>query len=510
MANQDISTLIAGLQIEDPKLYQALKLINDRVGLIEQDLFPLVRQAGEVAATEAAVVSPASFTFSFTSLTVRFNWSIVTGASSYEVRKGTDWDTASFQFRTTSLQADIDPLLVGTHTYLIKSVTNSGIYSTTPTICVVTVPALGTPVVTNQVIDNNVLLRWTIPATSFSIAHYILRRGDSQIGTVTGNFAVYFEVIGGDYVYSLAAVDVAGNEGPRGATNVRLTIPADFVLESFRTSGLGSFTTDATFFLYLEVPAALGDVNFRYATQTGFESEVVDFYYAQVDISSTLSDVLLLEGPKLLACWTATNFEDHFLNNSWLSPKNQVDAGYPIYIQPAALTGYFEEIYDYGGTFANVIATISYNSNPLTTDVVSVIVKMSVSTDGISYSAFVAGSSQFFEEFRFFKFRLEFTCSTDKALLEVFNVTISLNVKKELDSGNVIADASDVGGTQVNFTKAFKDIESITLAVGAKEPVVAIYDFVDVPNPTGFKVFALDSSGNRITYPVSWKARGVV
>lgn len=510
MANQDITSLIAGLQLEDPKLYQALMALSERLGIVEEDLFPLVRQAGDIAILEAALEPPALFTFIFTGITVRFNWTVVEGASTYEIRKGTVWESAAFQLRTSSLQADIDPLLVGTHTYLIKTLTSTGVYSLTTTQCVVIVPALGEPVVTNQVIDNNVLLRWTIPTTSFNIAYYILRRGDSDIGHVTGNFAVYFEIIGGDYVYSLAAVDVAGNEGPRGSTNVKLTIPADFVLESFRVSGLGTFVTDSTYFVYLEVTTALGDVNFRYAVQTGFEAEVVNFYYAQVTISSTLSNVVLMDGPALLACWAPTDFEHHFTTRAWLTPQNQVDAGFPIYIQPANLTGYFEEIYDYGGTFTNLIATIAYNSVLLTTDTVSVLVRMSVSTDGISYSAFTDGASQFFTAFRYFKFRLEFTCSTTKALMVVSNVTISLNVKKELDSGSVVAVATDVGGTQVNFTKAFKDVESITLSVGAKEPVIAIYDFVDIPNPVGFKVFALDSSGNRITYPVSWKARGVI
>jgi hypothetical protein len=510
MANKDISSLIAGLQIDDPKLYQVFKAINDRVGVIEEELFPLVRQAGEIAEIEGALSPPATFSFAFTPLTVRFTWSSVEGAATYEIRKGLVWETANFQLRTSSLQADIDPLLVGTHNYLIKTVTNSNVYSVTATALVVTVPVLGTPLVTNQVIDNNVLLRWTTPDTSFSVAYYILRRADSEIGQVNGNFTVYFEIIGGDYVYSLAAVDVAGNEGPRGITNVTLRIPADFVLESFRVSGLGTFTTSPTYFLYLEVTAALGDVNFRYAVQSGFEAEVVNFYYAQVDISSTFSNVLKMDGPALLACWTATTFQVHFTGNAWLTPKNQVDAGFPIYIQPAALTGYFEEIYDYGGTFTNIIVTIGYTGEPLTVDGVTVLVRMSVSTDGISYSAFSNGASQFFAALRFLKFRLEFTNSTTKALLKVSNVTISLNVKKELDSGVVTAVATDVGGTQVNFTKAFKDIESITLTVGAKEPVIAIYDFVDIPNPVGFKVFALDSSGNRITYPISWKARGVI
>lgn len=510
MANLDLSSLIAGLQISDPKLYQALSLINDRLGDIEEELFPLTRQAEEIATIESALAPPATLTFTFTPLTVRFNWPSVAGAAGYEIRKGTSWDTASFQLRTTSLQADIDPLPVGSHTYLIKTITNTGVYSTFAVSCVVDVPNLGTPGLTSQVIDNNVLLRWTTPASSFAISYYILRRNNSDIGHVTGNFTTYFEIIGGDYVYSISAVDVAGNEGPQGATNVRLSIPADFVLESFRTSGLGSFVQDSTFFVYLEVTGPLGDVNFRYAVQVGFESEVTHFYYAQTNVTSTLNNVILMDGPKLLACWAATTFQNHFTNNSWLTPKNQVDAGYPIYIQPAALTGYYEEIYDYGGTFANTIITIQYGAIPITADPVTITVKMSVSDDGVNFSAYTTGASQFFTSFRHLKFKLEFANSTDKALVEVSNVTIALNVKKEIDSGTVTANASDVNGTTVNFTKAFKDVESITLTVGALEPVIAIYDFTDVPNPTSFKVFAFDSSGNRITYPVAWKARGVI
>jgi hypothetical protein len=510
MANQDITTLIAGLQTTDPKLYQALSALNLRITDIETDLNPLVVQSKITSEVEITLTPPGTFTAAATGTTVRFHWTEVLGAAAYEVRLGTSWDTASFRFRTTSLSADIDPLLVGTYTFLIKSMTSSGAYSTLYSSVVFTVLSIGAPVVSKQVIDNNVLLSWTTPASMFNIDHYILRRDDAQIGISRGNFTTYFEVIAGTYTYSISAVDIAGNEGLQGVVDVTLSIPPDFILESFRTSSLGSFVIDAANFLYLQVPTSFSDPNFQYTIQAGHETEPVHFYFAQFTVSFTLVNVLSEPGPKLLACWTATDWQHHFTNNGWLSPQNQETAGFPIYIQPVNLTGSYEEIFDYGGTFLNLIVTVAYTAVGYGPNPVGIVVKMATSADGISWSAETSGASQFFSSLRFLKFRLEFTAPDTKSFVEISDCTISLNVKKELDSGNITALSTDALGTEVIFNKAFKDVESITLTTNSKEPVYAIYSFVDIPNPVHFFVYAFDSTGNRITYPVSWKARGVV
>ena len=111
---------------------------------------------------------------------------------------------------------------------------------------------------------------------------------------------------------------------------------------------------------------------------------------------------------------------------------------------------------------------------------------------------------------RYLKFRLEFTGEDDKSLMEVFNVRISLDVKRENDGGDFVALATDVGGTKIFFNKPFKDVESITATADAIEPLTVIYDFVDIPDPKFFYVYVLDSTGNRVTYLISWKARGIV
>jgi hypothetical protein len=194
-----------------------------------------------------------------------------------------------------------------------------------------------------------------------------------------------------------------------------------------------------------------------------------------------------------------------------LDIQDQLDAGYPIYIQPTAVTGSYEEVVDYGLNFNNVIVSIIWNTNQITTSTVNIIVRMAVSDDGITYTPFTDGAVQFFATFRYLKFRLEFTAEDDKAIIEIYNLTIRLDVKRENDGGEVEALASDVGGTVVFFNKDFKDVESITCTVkSVTEPYIVIFDFLDAPDPTSFSVYVFDTTGNRVSKTVEWKARGIV
>jgi len=466
MATKDITSLIAGLQLENPRLYQALEFLNSRIITVEEELFPLVRQAAELEVLEADLLPPTTLSFVFTPTTVRFIWTEVAGAAQYEIRKGVDWDTATFQLRSNSLQADIDPLLVGSHTYLIKTITAGGVYSVLATQCIVTVSALGTITITKAVIDNNVLLSWIAPTSTFRILNYKVKKDTVLIGTVDSTFFTRFENVAGTYTYTVTAIDVAGNESPASDIIVQVLTPPDYALQDQQTSAL----------------------------------------------NGTRVNVPLLPGPKLLANWAPETFEVHFTSRGWLTPQNQVDAGFPIYIQPANLTGSYEEVIDYGVALNNVIGTITYNSFLVTpAETMGVIIKMATSLDGVSYSAFTSGASQFLSTLRYLKFRLEFTGSSTKALMEIFNVVISLNVKRENDGGEVEALLTDVGGTDVFFNKPFKDVESLTAtAKSTTEPFVVIINFNDIPSPTEFQVFVFDTTGNRVSKTVEWKARGVI
>jgi hypothetical protein len=96
-----------------------------------------------------------------------------------------------------------------------------------------------------------------------------------------------------------------------------------------------------------------------------------------------------------------------------------------------------------------------------------------------------------------------------EALLQLYNLRARLDVKYEMDSGVVEAEATDVSGTPVLLNKPFKDVDSITLSVESITEQKAVYDFVDIPNPTGFSVYVFDAAGVRVDATVSWIVRGV-
>jgi hypothetical protein len=100
-------------------------------------------------------------------------------------------------------------------------------------------------------------------------------------------------------------------------------------------------------------------------------------------------------------------WEEHFLGRSWLTIQDQIDAGYPYYAQPVPENGYYEEIFDYGAVFNNVIVNLDWSTIPVTGTVL-ITVSISHSADGLIWSSPTIGSSLFVPSFRFLKVKVEF------------------------------------------------------------------------------------------------------
>jgi hypothetical protein len=146
-----------------------------------------------------------------------------------------------------------------------------------------------------------------------------------------------------------------------------------------------------------------------------------------------------------------------------------------------------------------------------TVGVVTPVPGVESSADRITWTPIVHAKSVFLNNFRYVRATIDFTENNDKALALFYNLTFSLDVKREMDSGNIIAQATDVDGTVVLLNKAFKDVDSINVTpTKTIEPLTIIYDFVDIPNPTSFKVLVFNSTGVRVTAEVSWQVRGIV
>lgn len=464
-----VMNLIQGTQFDDPNLKEALIQMATDLYTTYNTLFPPATKS--FGTTGPTVVTPDALGFQSVlfSNNVRLSWDDAGAFVQYEVRyhfgTSTDWDTATHIITTSTLSADINPvaipLIYGNHTFLLKVISN-GNYSTTAHPLTINIPLIAAPVISPTVIDNNVLLNWTIPTVNFQLDHYNIYKNNVLVGNMNGTFEAFFETVSDTYTYGVEAVDIVGNVGTRGSVTVIVNQPPDYELSSDLIS---------------------------------------DFSGTKVNCA--------LDGINLLCCINSTeSWDDHFANNSFTDIADQIAAGYPYYLEPGQTTGSYEEVIDYGTLITNVILSLRWSIFDVNGSV-TVASKISFSSDGITYGTVINGQSAFSASMQYAKIHIDFAGDVH-SLMKFSNLEILLDVKREMDSGNVIAVKTDSGGTAVLFNKVFKSIDSIVLTVAAVEPITAIYAFTDIPNPTGFSVYALDSTGNRTTYLVSWHARGVV
>ena len=475
-----VAALLAGIEFDDPRMYDLLNAISSDFYKLLNTLQP----PGTVSfgGISGPLVGPPAVE-NFTAITFPNNlklvWSQAALLSSYEIRylPGThgigSWDTAITILTTSTLSADINPLtiplLVGTYTFLIKAISASGIYSTLASGLIFSVPSITTSVITATVIGNSVLLYWTTPNSLWSIDHYNIYRNGSLQGTVSGTFEAIFETTGGTFTYTVEAVDIVGNvSGLSGGIVVIVQNPNDFVLHSVLTSAF-----------------------------TGTKTKCILESIAGVDY--------------LLACIDKTEqFQDHFINHSWASPADQVAAGYPLYIEPTQTSASYVEVFDFGSIVTNIIVALNWNTISLVGSVTTSTCTIEVSDDNITYSAPVTGTSAFFASVRYVRFTMNFVGSNDKSLAYFYNLQCLLNVHFEQDGGTAAVLAADVGGTVITLNKAFKSLISITITANSTSAVFTAYDYSYATiNPTTFKVFAYDAAGARVNANITWLARGI-
>lgn len=488
------ASLVEGYQHTDPKLYQILQAFVQSIGELQAEVTPLTRIITDTEGTIGAIpTAPTTIGYEILQKSVlRIFWSGATNAASYEIRKGTVWETAFFVAATPQQEVRLDPILVGNHTYLVRARNGLGAYSSAYLAILVTIPSIPTPSINAQVIDNNVLLRYSRPNSTWRINHYDVYRNNVLIGSIAGEFFVWFEAAAGVFTYGVEAVDIAGNRSPRATTSADVRQPPDFELEDIRHSLLSGYRVNAL--IYGE--PALG---WDYTDAQGWATEEYVWFAGNTG--------------KLLVCIDEDDtWQTHFTEDLWDQPSDQVSAGFPLYIQPGALTALYQESIDYGGVFNNVIMNVSWLLQQLTSlGTVTVLCTIETSLDNVTWEPPIVGASVFVTSFRYARLTFNFTSSNAKAMAIFSDLTLALDVKKELDSGFVNALSEDVGGTLVVFNKDFKDVDSITVTpTKAPEPLNAIYEFIDVPNPTSFKVLVYDSIGSRVTCVCSWKARGIV
>ncbi len=425
---------------------------------------------------------------------------------------------------------------------------------------------------TQEVIDNNVLLRWSDATNSLPIIYYSIKKQSStsqpldtpanfvsrgiDIGAKQGKFTTVFETSSGTFTYWIAGIDSAGNVGDTRSVTASVNQPPDYILRS--------------------------DIN--------------------SDFTGTKTNVFT-EGGRLFANVNTTQtWQQHFDAMSWTTLQDQETASggiYNIYALPSETSGSYVQEVDHGTVLAGtkvVLAMTAEHSVGQTTITPTISVKETTggawtdfpgtaTTDpNVTYSAFATN-------FRFVKYTLAFTSSGNNDLLKITALNLRLETKQKSDAGVGLARTAtsgtysqsakvltvnqtghgravgevidldmtsgstpdgvyyisgvpnanaftcelvlnsnnewvdlasatnsgnvtlDAGGTAIAFNTTFVDLEAVTITPsGGTTPRIALYDFVDAPNPKIFKAFLYDTNGTRVGGTsgtnFSWQVRG--
>lgn len=373
---------------------------------------------------------------SLTSATVTLDWNDVT-TSQFEIAyyeviyNGTTKTTKS---NSITVPAD----WTGDRLFIVKTVDIHGNKSSGFSNDVAKVAPNPPTDLKTQVIDNTVMLYWKLPdRTSLPIDHVMLRKGatfatSTPIGEKKGEFTTVTEVVGGEYTYWLSAVDTEGIESSPVSITTIVAEPPDFVFN-------GQFISD---------------------------------------FSGTKSSAAFDGSSLVLPINTTETFEQHFTSRSWNTPQNQIDAGFPIFIQPSGGTAYYEEVFDFGQPLASSRVMVSYKGvvvagNPIVT------YSISLSLDNITYVQYNGVTEVFGTNFRYVKVRLNVTEPSNIGLYSISDLSVRLDAKLKNDAGTVNALASDTLGTIVNFSKEFIDVQSITLSPSGTTAAIPVYDIKD-------------------------------
>lgn len=392
----------------------------------------------------------------------------------YEVRYGPSWaaGTPIGSVKASLLRRRVD--YGGSRSWWVAAIDVAGNVGTAGRVDVTVNPLGQVQSLSAEVIDNNVLLRWRDPpaaASTLPVDHYIVRKGATWAGgdpnsdlTVSGTFATLFEQASGQYTYHIAPVDTAGTVGSPRPVTAQVAQPPDYVL---RTQ------------VQVDMQAQGARTNALAAS------------------ASTL----------LLPVNTTETWQAHFTSRSWSTPQQQIDAGYPRYLQPGPGTGSYQVEIDYGSVLPATMATVAFTAQAITgsASVVCQIDYRASTSD--PWTAAPAGALQaLIANVRYFRVTLSVSgAATD--LVQVDGLSIKLANKLRTDSGRgTITDATN--GVWVPFNAAFIDADTPLVQPEGATPLLPVVDFSDVPNPTGFRVYLYTTAGAKTTGSFSWTARG--
>ena len=442
----------------DPVLYRILKDVIDAQDGIVRDVEDIIRQAEtDRIADRVAPPKPANFVVVATSRNIVLSWDNpdIETVASFDVRKGTDWDSADRLLTTPTTRVVLDPITVGDHTYMVRSVSTFGVKSKTSTTAAITIPAISDLVVRGRSIDNTVLLDWETPVSTFDIAYYTVRKGIEDLGRTLSTFHTIVEVSGGTFIYDVVPVDIAGNVGADFCVEIVVSNPRDYIA--------GGTIEDAL---------------------------------DGVIVNGIVNQERLITPVKAGVTW-----QERFAVHNTLQAL--IDVGYEYWLEPSATSGTYENVYDFIEIYNNRLVSFRFNFVPLIGEV-AVAVELSYSEDNVTFTAPLAQLQLFADSVRYVKVKLTFT-PVNSALIAITRMINYLEVRLITEQGRASVLAADANGTVIIFEEDFLQVSSVVGTVETESPRHVVVSDIGI---NSFSLWVFDDEGDRQSHTVDWIARG--
>lgn len=476
----------------------------------------------------------------------------------YEIREGTDWDTATLLGRVDANEYPLDWLTIGLNTFLVKARDASWPrnVSANATSLGLTVVGSNPPNITPSFEADNLVINYTVvegtlPIKEFKIS-YGVAVGDNVVATINANrFSITANWLGAR-TWWVTPVDMGGNDGSSSSAEVSITSPgvSDLKRKVIQNQVALTWTESpgtlpiAEYRVYkgdvFATADFLGTITATFNIITEISGGLFTYWVVAVDVAgnqgtevSVVANVGSPPGFLLKEDWLSTfpgtkincfvnqdgdllapvniteTWTDHFVNNAWSDPDAQIAAGFPYYAMPSEATASYEEEFDYGTALEGTLITVDKNIEALAGVVTE---QTTISYKLLSGDPWIdtAGVDQIFAtDFRYIKVKFDFTSAGGDDLILFKQLNVRLSVEEIIESGNATAVSTDVGGTVIVFTKSFVAVESIEITYAGTTSVSVAAPLPAGSNPTQFVVYLFDSTtGARVSGPFSWIIKG--
>jgi len=415
--------------------------------------------------------TPTNFEIQILETGIFLSWDAVTDLdiAGYEIRTGS-WGSGTRIFRAAATSFLWQAQSSGNYTFVLRAFDTSGNYSN-EIVETLDVIAPGKVQGLNGVaIYNMVMLDWNEPNEgTFPVQSYNIYKGASfgsavNIGNVSATIKTFFEQVKGTYTYWVTALDVYGNEGEESRIVLNVDSAPLFVL--------------------------LADVMLDPAD------------------ADTLTNIAVENRSLVCPVNNSETYSEHFTDNSWSTPEDQVNAGYPLYIQPAVTSdAVFEYVHDYGSVLAGALFSFTYLAEWADGDG-DIAIRLGYSSDGTTWT-YVNDTTQIWaEDFRYVYIKLTISGDDDTSVVRISYPRIRIDVKTTSESGLTECVSSDSTGTKVTFVQTFLDIDEDSFKPTFKGSSAYFPSFRIDGNDV--YLFLWNTSGARVSGTVSWSISGVV